>query len=173
MKLGADGKFQWSVRSDVLGYVGALDTSARGTLVLLADRAGTVVWADSTVDNGRAGAGAARGGRAAALGAGRGAALAGAPERRIRPGARWSPGSVVDLRRHHGADSTWPARRSGRAPLPTDGLCGAISRAEACGPTGPITSVTVCGSLRRHHDCLAPTGSRPQGEDGIAVQLAP
>ena len=52
VELGADGTYQWSVRTDALGYVSALRTTAKGTMVLLADRAGTLTWGDSTVDNG-------------------------------------------------------------------------------------------------------------------------
>ena len=170
VKLGADGKFQWSVRSDTLGYVGALDTSARGTLVLLADRAGTVVWADSTVDNG-------------------GLVLA-VLEADGRP--RWARGverlwpallSVNPTGRAVVAGSSWSCTAItvrtfdlAGTPLwtrtvPTDGLCGAITRAEAVA-YGADHEVTVCGSfggtMTVGSDRLV-----PQGEDGIAVQLAP
>lgn len=170
VKLGADGEYQWSVHSQAVGYVGGLATSARGTLVLLADRAGKLVWGDSTVDNG-------------------GLVLA-VLEPDGRP--RWARGVERLWPALLGVDPTGRAAVAGSSyacsaitvrtfdlagtPLwtrtvPTDGVCGAITRAEAIA-YGADHEVTVCGAFG---GTMTVAGDRlvPQGEDGIAVQLAP
>ncbi|WP_041454245.1 hypothetical protein [Anaeromyxobacter sp. K] len=169
VKLGTDGKFQWSVQSATLGYFSGIGTTSKGTLVLLADRAGTVTWGDSTVDNG-------------------GLVLA-VLEADGKP--RWARGVERLWPALLGVDPTGRAAVAGNptsclavtvrtfdlanTPLwtrtvPTNGQCGS-TRAQALsyGADHEVTvGGTFGGTIVVGEDTLV-----PQGDDGIAVELAP
>lgn len=170
VKLSAAGEFQWSVRSEALGYVSALDTSAKGTLVLLADRAGTVVWGDSTVDNGGLVLAVleANGQPRWARGVERlwPALLSVDPTGRAAVAGSSSVCGAITVRTFDLAGTPLWTRT-----VPSDGVCGAGTRAEALA-YGSDHEVTVCGSfggaVMIGSDRLV-----PQGEDGIAVQFSP
>lgn len=170
VKLGTDGKFQWSVRSDALGYVSAVRTTAKGTMVLLADRAGTLTWGDSTVENG-------------------GLVLA-VLEPDGRP--RWARGVERLWPALLGVDPTGRAVVAGAGPgcgaltlrafdlantplwtrtVPFDGACGSLvyGQALAYGADHEVTvGVSFTGTLTVAGDRLV-----PQAEDGLALELAP
>ena len=170
VKVGTDGTYQWSRRSDALGYVSALRTTAKGTMVLLADRAGTLTWGDSTVDNG-------------------GLVLA-VLEADGRP--RWARGVERLWPALLGVDPTGRAVVGGSPPgcgavtlrafdlantplwtrtVPSDGACGSFTFAQALayGADHEVTvGVSFSGTITVAGDRLV-----SQAEDGLALELAP
>lgn len=169
VKLGTDGTYQWSVHAEALGYVSAVQTTAKGTMVLLADRIGTLTWGDSRVDNGGlALAVIERDGRPRfARGIERlwPALLAVDPTGRAVVGGSTSCAAVT-LRAFDLANTPLWTRT-----VPADGSCGSATyaRALAYGADHEVTvGLTFSGTLTVAGDRLV-----PQGEDGLALQLAP
>lgn len=169
VKLGTDGAYQWSRHSATLGYFGGLGTTSKGTLVLLADRLGIVTWGDSTVDNGGLVLAAleADGRPRWARGVERlwPALLAVDPTGRAAVAGSPSNCSAVTIRTYDLANTPLWTRT-----VPTNGQC-TSTRAFALS-YGADHEVTLggafSGTMVVGEDTLV-----PQGDDGIAVQLAP
>lgn len=170
VKLGTDGGYLWSFSSDAIGYVSALRTTAKGTMVLLADRAGTLSFGDSTVDNGGLVLAVleADGRPRFARGVERlwPALLAVDPTGRAVVGGSPPSCLALTLRAFDLANTPLWTRT-----IPSDGACGSVTfgQALAYGSDHEVTvGLSFSGTITVAGDRLV-----PQAEDGLAVELAP